>query len=190
MFWSTQLLLGHRSLPSLFLRFPSQPHIHPIKLPEKRFVRPTLMFSLHMCEQTCALEQCTHGICYIWVEGEHHQSERGSRWGYNPSIPVTASQLQLNPGFLQRNSGLLEQALPIRNYTTWSYSIDSWRIYKCSKLSLKYIWTNVLIFDCYIKSHLITKTAERLFLGQQEEDQHFFWWIPLEFWPKYVGNWY
>ena len=50
--------LGHRSRPSLFLRFPS-PHIHPIKLPEKRAGQPTLMFSLHVCEQTCAVSNCT-----------------------------------------------------------------------------------------------------------------------------------
>ena len=55
--------LGHRSL---FLRFPS-PHIHPIKLPEKRPSQPTLMFSLHVLQQTCALAQCTNCVCYIWV---------------------------------------------------------------------------------------------------------------------------
>ena len=58
--------LGHRSLS---LRFPS-PHIHPIKLPEKRPSQPTLMFSLHVLQQTCALAQCTHCACYIWVRRE------------------------------------------------------------------------------------------------------------------------
>ena len=40
-------------------------------------------------------------VTFGWRERKHHQSERGSRWGYNPSIPVTASQLQLSPGFLR-----------------------------------------------------------------------------------------
>ena len=47
--------------------------------------------------------QCAHSICYIWVESLPERlpvRERRSRWGYNPSISVTASQLQPSSSLL------------------------------------------------------------------------------------------